>query len=321
MAAKMSKFIEISALFHLLNRDETVFTNTHIGSRVFIERLDFDWLDELKSQCPKVEAREKVEWESPYSHRFFYAKNFESPEYEGTPTDEEKQLIFRAIVLSRIIKPTSIGYDSVWVKSFETDVGIKHFSDFVINNLNVAFTIPKIEANNTLTDDDIFQMSQLWDSLQFFLDDANEPKYRRIVRATKFHEMAYSIYFPEISHPVMHAALESMICTGFRLNKAQVTQRLPQLVPSISRSQAEDIYNTCSDFKHAAAALAQDKNSGGGIFTPSDQKRWGAVVLLRQAVRGILLNALQNRNFADILANPTLLKRTYPVYDNKGNLI
>lgn len=312
---------EISALFHL---QPTLVEKSPIGSGVFIERLEPDWLDEVKAQCPKVAAREQIEWLRPYTHRFFFEVEAEEEAWEhlNLVKDDEKQPILQAISLSRIVKPTSIGYDSVWVKSFyNPSEATKHYSNQVINNLNVAFVVPGDEDSNTITEADAAIMAELWDALQFFLDDANEPKYRRIVRAIKYHEMAYAIYFPEISHPTIHAAMESMICTGHRQNKAQVTQRLPQLVSFIDAQQAEDIYLTCCDFKHAAAAMLQQKLTSSGAFSPTDQRRVGAVILLRRAIRDLLTRALRDRTFSDILADPTLLRQKYPVYDKQGKLI
>lgn len=314
---------EISALIHLQWANQVV-ENAEIGSGVYLQRLEPDWLDEVKVQCPKVEAREQVEWLTPYTHRFFYAAETQESDtdFPSLATPEEKQLILRAITLSRIVKPTSIGYDSVWVKSFYRASGtVEHYSNPVLNNLNVAFVEPDTEDWNTITEADAAIISDLWDSLQFFLDDANEPKYRRIVRSLKFNELAYSIQFPEISHPTFHAALESMICAGRRENKAQVTQRLPTLVPSISTRQAEDIYHTCCDFKHAAAAMLQQKRASGGAFSPADQRRVDAVILLRRAIRELLTRALRDRAFADVLADPRLLRQKYPAYDRSGKLI
>ncbi len=104
-------------------------------------------------------------------------------------------------------------------------------------------------------------------------------------------------------------------------NKAQVTQRLPQLVPFINAEQANDIYLACCDFKHAAQALMQQKKSEYGIPSPSDQRRIDAVMLLQRAVSFLLLESLRNRKFADILIDIEALKLKYPVHDKKGKLV
>jgi len=150
----------------------------------------------------------------------------------------------------------------------------------------------------------------------------NELKYRRIVNAIKYHEWAYSIWLAPLSHIIVHAALESMICTSSRENSSQVTQRLPKLVSfSLSPQQAQDIYLACCDFKHAAAMLFEQRRTTSGQLTPSDQRRADAVVLLRLAVRDLLTRALRDRVFADVLANPELLSDKYRVLNKKGKLV
>jgi hypothetical protein len=112
-----------------------------------------------------------------------------------------------------------------------------------------------------------------------------------------------------------------LICTHYRHNKAQVTQRLPQLVPFISPDEAENIYKLCAGFKHSAEAMLQDPSSTGGNLAESDQKRVNAVILLRQALRHLLVRALTDRAFADLLSDKDLLRQTYPVYDRTGKLL
>jgi len=46
----------------------------------------------------------------------------------------------------------------------------------LINNLNLAFLTKGADDWNTITEGDAAVMAELWDSLQFLLDDANEPK-------------------------------------------------------------------------------------------------------------------------------------------------
>jgi hypothetical protein len=111
-----------------------------------------------------------------------------------------------------------------------------------------------------------------------------------------------------------------MICAGHQHNKAQVIQRLPQLVSFVSAQQAEDIYLTCCDFKHAAQATRQQKTSASGVIAQAI-KRIDAIILLRRAIRDLLLRALFDRSFADTLIDPKVLRQKYPVYDRKGNLV
>lgn len=87
------------------------------------------------------------------------------------------------------------------------------------------------------------------------------------------------------------------------------------------QDQAEDIYKLCGNFKHAAEAMLRESSSANGKLAESDQKRVDAVILLRLAIRNLLVRALNDRSFADVLADKVLLKQRYPVYDRQGKLI
>jgi hypothetical protein len=314
--------VEISTLFHLQSARMTPVSQAYIGGGVYIQKLENEWIKQVRSQCPKVVARELLESQQPYTHRFFY----EVGDAQAAIQDffnvgrKEAQPLLKAISLSRIVKPTSIPYSNVWVKSiYEDSANAEHYSEPTIGGFSVAFGIKEDEWN-TITQSDALEMAALWDSLSFFLDDKYEPTYRRIVRALKSFELAHAIYFAEMRHPILHAALESMICASHRHNKDQVTQRLSQLVPFISLQQAVDIYLLRCDLIHAAQAVFQNTPIPG-VFDSSNQRRIDAVNLLHKAVRHLLLESLKDTSFADILANEDKLRQRYQVFDSKGKLI
>lgn len=310
--------VEISTLFYLLGSPGSAVKAAHIGDGVRIEELDLAWLEDVRIQCPKVRAREQLEMRSPYTHRFYYEPAKPSQDLSNV-TSEEQQPILRAVVLSRLVKPTVVAYSNLWIKSTRDGGEVKHFSEPFVGGYSVAYGLPE-HGLNTIDANDASEMARLWDSLSFFLDDRNATKYRRIVRAVKWLEFAHAIYFAELRFPIIHSALESMICTTYKHNKAQVTQRLPQLVPSIRPDQAIDIYSLCCDIKHAAKAMLQHSLDATSI-APADQRRIDAVSLLHEAVRSLLLRALSEREFADTLVNVDKLRTTYQAFDLRGRLI
>ncbi len=315
--------VEISSLFHLGSHYANPVRRYHIGSGVHIEELNESWLQEAKAQCPKIGAREQLEYVPSYTHRFSYEVGLEPDDLDSSTevTGEEKQPILKAIALSRVVKPTSIGYDNLWVKSFYQDSkDARHSSNPIVNAHSVAY-VSEEDGRNTITEDDARSMAELWDSLQYFFDGSIEPKYRRIVRAFKYHEIAYPIHFAEARHIMFHAALESMICAGYHQNKAQVTQRLPKLVPFIKTEDAKDIYELCGNVKHEAQAMLQQKPTSSGELSPSDLRRINAVVLLQKAVRYLLVESLRNITFANVLADENALKLKYPVFNKQGKLV
>jgi hypothetical protein len=133
----MTARVEISALFTLKAVTDLPVISARIGGGVWIEGIDANWLDEVKKQCPKIEAREKIEPSGPYTHRWRYEVKADKDMFdsENLVTDDEKQPVLKALVLSRLVKPTSIGYDSVWVKSLYVDgQQVKHYHDQLLNN-------------------------------------------------------------------------------------------------------------------------------------------------------------------------------------------
>lgn len=321
--------VELSALLHIRLSKNTSLKKSCIGSNIFLERLNTNWLDELKTQCSTVAAMEQIIPTHQFTHRLFY--EFVFPEtgvidlgYMTKEIHKNYELIRRAIVLSRIIKPTSLGYSPVFVESTYNNLEeVKHQSNPILNNLNVGFVDPDAEIWNTITDKDVETIIELWNEFQVFFEDEFLPKpiYSRILRAIRFSESAYAIPFAEISHSVFHTALETLICSSSNHNKRQIVKRLPQIMPSISEQQAEEIYLLCCEFKHTAAKWLQNSQHPYQILSPKDQSRKDTVSLLRKTIREILIKAIRNNKFAKTLADPKLLKQTYKVYDSRKNLI
>jgi hypothetical protein len=62
--------MEISSLFHLVSGGEPPVANALIGSGVYIQELDYQWIEGVRKQCPKVSAREELEFQRPYTGSF-----------------------------------------------------------------------------------------------------------------------------------------------------------------------------------------------------------------------------------------------------------
>jgi hypothetical protein len=220
-------------------------------------------------------------------------------------TSDEKQPILQATVLSWIVKPTSIPYDNVWVRTYELDSGeVHHLSDFWINGLSVAY-VTRDERDNTLTDADVARMASVWDFYTYILDDANEPRFRRLVRALKFFALARSIYFANLHHQIFHSALESLIYFGGKENGAQIRKRLPSLLPSmVTEQQAGAIYDLHNALKHEAKGMTEDQ------LATSE--------LLQKCLRALLWRALEDQSFSEMVCNHDLMKQHYPVQTGQG---
>lgn len=313
--------LEISALFNL---QETSITRKHeIGDGVFFEKLDHDWIKKVREQCPEVPAYELLYPPKTLTHRFAWEHTLPDGGLVNLNSVSEVKsngykIIQRIIFLSRIIKPTSIGYTPLFVESgYSKSNPGQHKSFLVFNNLNIAIVNPEFdEIFNTYTDVDAEEMTALWANFQIFFNGpgSHNPKYHRLFRAILQNEFSYATPFGELAHSTAHTALEVLICTTHKFNKKQIVERLPQIIPSINGQDTEKIYKLCCEFKHAAAPWFLDALQFGGQLTASDQERLDSVILLRQIVRKILKKAIEDISFADILADPQILRTAFPVY-------
>jgi hypothetical protein len=294
---------ELSTLFHLGGTEQPV-ESAGVGGGVRIERLDSYWISRVREQCPKVKAREILEHEPEYTHRFVRPLG-DLEEMTDQTTGAEKQPLLQADVLSWIVKPTSIPYDNVWVRTYELDSGeVRHLSDFWVNGHSVVF-VARDERDNTLTDADIARMTAVWDFYTYILDDTNEPRFRRLVRALKFFALARSIYFANLNHQIFHSALESLIYFGGKENGAQIRKRLPLLLPSmITEQQASSIYDLHNALKHEAQGMVEAQ------FATSE--------LLQKCLRALLWRALDDQSFAEMVCDHDLMKQHYPVQTGQG---
>ncbi|PYT03170.1 MAG: hypothetical protein DMF60_19190, partial [Acidobacteria bacterium] len=117
---------EISCLFHLEYHEDVV-KEAHIGSGVHLQEiLSNNWRDNLLTDESAtdavsetgnwrylVKARQNLDW-GPYTHRFYMS----AEDITGSSDPrigEAKQLIMRAIVLSRIVHPTPIALGGTWI--------------------------------------------------------------------------------------------------------------------------------------------------------------------------------------------------------------
>ncbi len=133
--------VELSALFGL-NSDPDVVADVHIGDGIHLQSLHLgDWLskfckelkDEDETQLQRIIFRQQLEWHV-YTHRFYLSLN-ELNTLNDPQMIVARQLLMRAIVLSRIIKPTPIPLHTTMVKSIYPDFGERYYS----TEINIGF--------------------------------------------------------------------------------------------------------------------------------------------------------------------------------------
>ncbi len=309
---------EVSCLFHLENHPHVV-KQAHVGNGIHLQEIvpPNDWFDRVLATDPLpreenwaflLRAQEKLSW-GPFTHRI-YMRLAEVTGADDPLISEAQQLIMQAIVLSRIVQPTPIALWGPWITTLNPDSDNTYHRPTIALGFYARAYVFRPQHELTLTNSDVARMAELWAPLRHLF--TNEQKYRRIVRALKFFDGAYHMGIAEFRHIIFHAALESLICVSRDLNKKQITQRLPLLVPEITEAQASAIYELCCDFKHAAAPL-QLMPPNVQSLSPSDQQRYKVTKWLELALRCLLQKTLSDPAFADLLADGGELARRFPV--------
>jgi hypothetical protein len=308
--------VEISALFGMDYSDRMV-KEIHIGDGVYLQEIklnhQIEKLFERVKQSDENERRalvfrEGLEWHV-YTHRF-YASIEGVNSLQCEEVSLAKQLIMRAIVLSRIIKPMPIPLHPTTIFAINHDTGkVQYTTEINVGFYGTAYLVNKA-AEETFTQGQAALMAKHWSASQHIYD--NRAQYKRIHRSLMTFNDAYHIRPKHLSHVILHAALESLICTTSHNNKRQVTKRLPQLVSNVTEAQAIDIYEFCCDVKHTAAPGLLYSTSRDNL-DPRDARRQAAAQRLEDSLRGLFLRALDNREFAQELEDKKVLEQKYPV--------
>jgi uncharacterized protein (DUF433 family) len=308
---------EVTFLFHLEDYYK-VAKEAHIGNGVRLEIIfnesQRNWRDEIINSDPRLKARSELD--EGYNWRIYVSLD-EVANEEDPRIEQARQLILRAIVLSRIIHPTPIATGSPWIKSFYPDTDPPyHRCECSIGPYIRAYTAPA-HSELTITQDDAARMAELWANFQHLFD--NEEKYRKIIRALKYFDGGYHLWNSEFRHMVFCAALESLISTPRDSIKAQFAQRLPRLVPEITERQALTIYYLLDDFKHRASPWLIKKTDSREMVA-DNKERSDAVQWAEESLRSLLQRAVSDQAFADLLADGGEFARQYPVEIKKSSI-
>ena len=305
--------IELSALFGM-DYSENMVSDTHVGDGVFLQEFITNGTrDQLFEQVKEKDDdnyrnllyREELEVSGrPYTHRFYVSLDG-LPSQHSDELQHARQSIMRAIVLSRIVKPLPIPLHPTTVLTIDGDSQ----AEINIGFYSTAYVVRRL-INESITEADATLMSSFWAASQHLYD--NRKHYKRLHRALMAFNDAYHILPSHISHVVLHAALETLICTSSTNNKKQFVHRLPQLIDEISQDQATEIYRFCADVKHEAAPGLLYSTSVAEL-DPRDQKRYEAAAWLEGALRTLFIKALEDRSFAEEMEDKKLLGTKYPV--------
>ena len=305
--------VELSKLFSLSGASVH---SSHIGDGVYIQEIrSSGWLRDFCQQLQRANQDSYQEFlvfqrfqPYPHTHRFYVSVDGEA-NWQDDRVRRAEQLIYKATVLSRVVRPTPIAlHGAMYLCEISDSANNRILPLIDAGFYGTAYVDPRY-GDRPLTLSDAVKMAEYWPALQHFYD--NYSKYQRIWSALQFFNDGYHLPHTNLRHIIFHAALESMICTNRLSNRKQVTKRLPQLI-SITKDRATAIYDLCVDVKHNAAPsllFSQDIHS----LDHRDHERHEAVIWLEDSLRELFSKAFESRTFADELADATVLEANYPV--------
>jgi len=307
--------VEVSKLFSLNFAPDWV-TNAHVGDGVYIQEIKLSgWLTDFCKKLQRVNeefyqdllAFQRFQWR-PYTHRFYISLDG-AESWNDERVKRATELIYKATVLSRVVRPTPVALHGVMYLCELSDSPHKFILPWTDSGFYGTAWVDPSYGDRPLTLTDAVKMAEYWPDLQYFYD--NYLKYQRIWSGLQFFNDGYHLPQTNLRHVIFHAALESMICTSRFNNRRQVTKRLPQLIDT-TEDQAAAIYDFCCEVKHAAGPslkYSQDVHS----LDPRDRERYEAVMWLEGSLRKLFSKAFESRTFADELADATVLETNYPI--------
>lgn len=141
-----------------------------IGDDVRLEEvLKLDWWKKVRQTEERVAA--KVKLAEGYTHRFVVSLPGIRFFDDGTAIEDARQRIIRAIVLSRIVRPTPIASGGLWVTTEYLDSGeCEHFPSINDGEFGRAYLLRETDES-TFTDKDLTTIADLWPAMQRLFQD------------------------------------------------------------------------------------------------------------------------------------------------------
>ena len=217
----------------------------HLGRDISIEEIQGPLVEHILDAC------EPAGWNfrpaRPYGQLYSFVRN-KPPDVESPVWDEDRELQ-KCIALSRLVKPTSVGFEySARVVSYANGEAVKVIPGAVAGFGSQAWVAGKSE-DDWLTQGDIDALAELWSKV----DLASVPA--RIQRAFWLHEYAARTEDLAIRWILASMGVESLINTGVDRASKQFIVRMVELAKrfsrkEVSRTQTSKIYEMRSKIVH-----------------------------------------------------------------------
>jgi hypothetical protein len=211
------------------------------------------------------------------------------------------QSLATAIALSRLIHPTSTGFEYSARVIFKHNDSLKQIIPGPVSGLLAHAYAAPTAPRNWLTDNDVSVLRSLLAS--FYAASADLPP--RVQRALWNHEYAFTVQWMEVRWTVVATALESLVHTDRHQSTKQFVDRVTALANrvgiSLSPRDAERAYDLRSSLAH-----------GQGLGTGDD----ATTVLyyrMEEILRASVRLAIQDAAFRNIFRTDDRVRAAFPL--------
>jgi len=212
------------------------------------------------------------------------------------------QRLETAVVLSRLIHPTSIGFKYSARVIFDHANGIKQIIPGPVSGLPHAYVITSTAPRDWLTDNEVSVLRSLLADF-YAISSANLPS--RIQRALWNYVYAFEVRWIDIRWTVVATALESLVHTDRNRSTKQFIDRVTALANrvgvSFSLGDAERAYDLRSSLAHG-----QELGTGDDATT-------ALYCRMEEVLRASVCLAIQDAAFRDIFRTDDQIRVAFPL--------
>lgn len=216
---------------------------------------------------------------------------------------DEDNYLTAVVGLSRLIHPTSIGFDYAARIGYGSD-GVKQVFPAQIVGISTEGLLSPNRQRDWLTVKDANSLRELLPSLR-----KNLPT--RVRNGFWYHEYATRTYYLDQRWTLVCTGLEAFVHTDRIQNTTQFARRLPRLAAevgvTISEAEAVEAYDLRSRLAHGISFIATGTSSG------PTEAQLDLYDRLEDTLRRAVLRGMRDESFADVLRDDDQIRARWPI--------